>query len=214
MTRLMRAPDPDVATYYSALSWLRAAWTTLPVAPKQLHDRDIEDGSVLGSHRYTGAFWAILVGGPYATEEYVEKSDCSDPIHAGRRGVELCPTCAIFDGAGKAISEAGTVSRMRLRYRSPMAAALSSLSRDVPPPPGRPSSIDIIVALAFRGWDLDAAAKAWGVRIASDDQRATEEARAMSAIRKLHSRYASAPIERGPRWTDLSESQRNAQDAA
>lgn len=199
---MRRSPDPDVATYYSALSWLRSAWSTLPVAPQKLHARDIEDGSALGAHRFSSAFWRILTGGPYSTEEVTETDTCHHP-RLRVDNVRDCPDC----------SGDGVHSVTRLRYRSPMSAALSSLSREQVVP-GRPSSVDYIVALAYSGWDIDKASSWLGIPIVSRDHRQTVEATFLLAIRKCHSRYASGPIARGPSWSDLSESQQNAQDAA
>ena len=203
---------PDVATYGDAVRWLRSAWATLPVAPKAIHTRDIEDQSALGSHRFSSGMWRILTGSPYSTEEADEVQECQheaqDP--AKRRAGDMCPTCAIYSEDGTMIAERGTVTRSRLRYISPMAAALSSLSRGVPPPPGRPSSVDCLVALAWSGWRLDTAAAYLGMPIVSDDHRRTVEAMMLMHIRKLYGRYASGPIGTAPRWTELSESQQHA----
>lgn len=47
----------------------------------------------------------------------------------------------------------------------------------------------------------------------SDDHGKTIEAMFLLAIRRLHGTYASGPISR-PSYVDLSESQRNAEEAA
>lgn len=209
---MRRTPDPDVATYSEAVRWLRSAWTTLPVAPRQIHDRDIEDKSALGAHKFSNAMWRILADSPYATEEADEQAECRHEAQdAARRKLgDICPTCAIYDEDGQMIAEKGTVSVTRIRYRSPMAAALSSLSRGVPPPPGRPRPVDIIVALAWSGWDLDLAAQRLGMPIVSNDHRKTIEAMMLMHIRKLYGSYSSGPMARAPKRDQLSESQQNA----
>lgn len=208
---------PDIATYSDAVHWLRDAWTTLPVAPRQIHSHEIEDQSALGSHRFSSGMWRVLVDSPYATEDVTERSECrheaQDP--AKRRAGDICPTCGIYDGDGKLIAERGTVSREMVRFRSPMAAALSTLKRGVPPPPGRPSSVDVIVAFAWSGWHLPTMASWLGMPIVSDDHRKTLEALVLMHVRKLYSRYSSGPLpDRGPKWTEMSQSQRNAVEAA
>ena len=216
MNRHSRPPHPDVATYPEAVRWLRSAWTTLPVAPQAIHSREIEELSQLGSHRFSAGMWRVLADSPYATEEATEESECRHEAQspARRRAGDICPTCGIYDGEGKLIAERGTLSRSRYRYRSPMAAALSSLSRGVPPPPGRPSSVDVIVALAWSGWHLPTMAEALGMPIVSDDHRKTLEAMVLMHVRKLYSRYSSGPVARGPKWSELSDSQQNAIVAA
>lgn len=215
MTRT-RPVVAEVADFTSASSWLRSAWTTLPLAPVRLHDRDIEDGSQLGAHRLSNAMWRVLVDSPYATEEVDETADCrhesQDP--ARRRAGDICPTCGIYDEDGRLIAERGTVTRRRKRYRSPMSAALSTLSRDVAPPPGRPTGIDVIVAYAWSGWDVDLTASWLGMPIVSSDHRETVRALILMHIRKLYSRYSSGPLPNIPKWIDLSESQQRAIDAA
>jgi hypothetical protein len=199
VTRFTRPPHPDVTDYRGALRWLRNAWTTLPVAPVRIHARDIEDGSALGAHRFSAAFWRILNLGPYSTEEVTETDTCYHPRLVGS-SIRECPDC----------SGDGVHQVTRLRYLSPMSAALSSLSRDVPPPPGRPSGVDVIVALAWSGWDLDIAASRLGMPIVSADHRKTVEALVLMHIRRLHSKYSAGPIARGPSWVDMSEANRSA----
>ena len=56
---MIRRPHDDVESWPTALSWLRTAWTTLPVAPARLHTRDI-DGEL--GQRYSPQFVRVLVG--------------------------------------------------------------------------------------------------------------------------------------------------------
>ena len=194
-----RRPHDDVIDLPAALSWIRKAWATLPTAPSRLHDRDIEDQSELGSHRFSSPMWRILTGHPSSEYAAAETVQCNHH-RLTTASVYDCPDC---QGAGH------YEHRVR-RYRSPMAAALSSLSRGVPPPPGRPRPVDIIVALAWSGWDLDLAAQRLGMPIVSADHRKTIEAMMLMHIRKLYGSYSSGPMARAPKWTDLSDSQRNA----
>lgn len=201
MSRPIRPPHEDVSSYPAAVSWLREAWTTLPVPPVRLHVRAIEDGSQLGAHQYSTAFWRILAARPTDYETVTETDNCHHPGLAKDRDPRDCDYCA---GDGVRQYE-------RSRYRSPLAAALYGLSKVPPPAPDRPSSVDLIVALAWTGWDLTRAATAVRMPIVSDDHRQTMEALMLMTIRRLHSRYSSGPVGRPTR---KSEAQLNAEDAA
>ena len=204
MTYRPRRPAEEVATLTAALAWLRTAWTTLPVPPAKLHDRDIEELSALGSHRFSAAFARLLDGKPTDTEISEETVTCYHPRLVDRDDVRACPDCS-GDGVTKAT---------RVRYRSPMSAALSRLSKMPRPSDGTPAPIDYIIALAAGGWDMRQAAKLLGYHVLSPDHSQTIDAMFLLAIRRLHERYSAGPVGRSVPYTELSEAQRNALDAA
>jgi hypothetical protein len=168
------------------VSWLQTAWTTLPVAPHRLHTRAIEDGSQLGAHEYSAAFWKVLTQEPTDYETVTETDTCYHPgLRAGSPARE-CEHC-LGDGVRQFD---------RHRYRSPLAAALFGLSKLPAPAPDRPSSLDLVVALAWSGWDLHRACVAVRMPIVSDDHAETMRALMLMSIRRLYSRYSSGPVGR------------------
>jgi hypothetical protein len=88
-----------------------------------------------------------------------------------------------------------------------------SLAKIPAPSLGTPSPVQYILALLQAGLEVEPAAYLVRIPIVSDDHRVTVELMFLRAIRQLHSRYSSGPIG-GPKWTDMSESQRNAIQAA
>ena len=197
-----RRTHDDVMDLSSALSWVRKAWATLPQAPARLHDRDIEDGSVLGSHRFSSPMWRILTGHPSSEYEAAETVQCNH--HRLTTASEYdCPDC---QGAGH------YEHRVR-RYRSPMAAAMSNLSRMRRPSDGTPAPVTTVLALAHAGWDVPRAAELVGITIVSPDHRITVEAMFLMNLRRLRDRYSESPMPRVG-WVDKSDAQRAAEEAA
>ena len=192
----------EVADIHSALSWLKAAWTTLPVPPVRLHDRDVEDQSQLGSHRFSSPMWRILVGRP--TDEYdaSESVMCQHPQLRSGNAFD-CPDC---QGSGY------YEHRVR-RYRSPMSAALHRLSKMPSPSDGTPAPMDYILALQSSDWNVWRAAMLLRLSPVSEDHWRTIEAMFLLAIRRLHQRYSVGPVARVG-WVDKSDSQRQAEEAA
>ena len=199
---MSRRPHDDVADWPTALSWLRKAWHTLPVPPSRLHDRDIEDGSVLGSHRFSSPMWRILNGTAYDVQEVAETVQCGHHRLEGDNVYE-CRDC----------HGEGWYENRVARYRSPMAAAMSSRAKMPRPSDGTPAPVDYIAALYHSGWQLDRASRMVGVPIVSADHRRTVEAMFLLAVRRLRNKYSEGPLPRVG-WVDRSESQRNAEDAA
>lgn len=195
-----RPISDDVLTYSAAVSWLRTAWTTLPVAPVKLHTRAIEDGSQLGAHEYSMAFWKVLTQSATDTETITETDTC---YHPGLKPDQPARDCLPCGGAGVREFE-------RHRFRSPLAAALWSVSKIPPPAPDRPSTLQLLVALAWSGWNLDRACRYVGMPVLSDDHRQTMQALMLMSIRRVYDRYGSVPIHR----RGISESQSNAESAA
>lgn len=224
-----RRPADDVADYFSAVNWLRTAWTTLPVAPAKLHTRDI-DGQL--GQRYSAAFAKVLTGlGGWRTitvqdicwhptlpvwchdQRFNDAPFCqrkqTDPIHGmWYEGYEspheyVGPNpfdCGDCQGTGLHLVQ-------RDVHDHPMYVALAGLAKVPRPSNGTPSPIELVLALAYSGWDLDRAARAAGLPIVSDDHRETVRAMLLLSIRKLYGRFASGPVGR-------SESQARAEDAA
>lgn len=201
MTRPIRPIDYDMTTYDRAVSWLQTAWTTLPVAPTRLHTRAIEDGSQLGAHEFSLAFWRVLSQNPWDTETITEQDTCHHPGLRPDAPVRDCIPCG-GDGVRQ---------YSRSRYKSPIANALYGVSKIPPPAPDRPSTIQLVVALAASGWNLDRACSYVGMRILSDDHRATMEALMLMSIRRVYDRYSSGPVHRA---RGISDSQANAETAA
>ncbi len=197
----VRPIDYDMTTYDRAVSWLQTAWTTLPVAPARIHTRAIEDGSQLGAHEFSGAFWRVLNQKPWDTETIVETDTCHHPGLREDAPVRDCIPCG-GDGVRK---------YERSRYRSPIAAALYGVAKIPPPAPDRPSTIQLLVALAGAGWRLDRACAHLGMPIISADHRLTMEALMLMSIRRVYSRYSSGPVHRA---RGISDSQANAETAA
>ena len=188
----------DVADYFSAVSWLRTAWTTLPVPPTKLHTRDI-DGQL--GQRYSAPFARVLSGlGGWRT--VTVQDVCYHPtLPRDRYGNVSSPfDCGDCNGSGLHM-----VTRDVSDH--PMYVALSGLARVPRPSNGTPAPIDFIMALAWSGWDLERAARLVGLPIVSDDHRETVRAAFLMNIRRLYGRYSTGPIGR-------SESQSKAEDAA
>ncbi len=194
----MRRPADDVADYASAVSWLRTAWTTLPVPPARLHTRDI-DGQL--GQRYSAAFARVLTGLGGWRSIPVQDVCYHPTLPRDRYGEMGSPfDCGDCQGTGLHIVQ-------RDVFDHPMYAALSGLAKVPRPSNGTPAPIDYVMALAWSSWDLGRAATAVGVPIVSADHEVTVRAMFLLSIRKLYGRYSTGPVGR-------SESQARADDAA
>jgi hypothetical protein len=189
----------DLATLPLALEWLRSHVDELADVPIRLHDHAVGDKDALGAPRFSGAFWHRLVGSAYATHVARLEESCYHPM----KHQAECPECF------------GTNVKTTQRdvYDRPLSAAMVSLAKIPAPSLGTPSPVQYILALLQAGLVIEPAAYLVRIPIVSADHRLTVEAMFLRAIRQLHSRYSSGPIG-GPKWTDMSESQRNAIQAA
>lgn len=190
---LMQRESRSPATYLEGIQWLRDHADELREAPTRLHDHAIGEG---GGPRYAAAFWALLMGSPYATVSVDETRDC--PI--GHRYSEPCQLCD------------GNLSYVvaRTLYRHPLAAALERLKHAPATSHDWPKPYELVVLLLRSDFHLPVAAAAIGHPILDDDHRKTVEAAFLLAIRKLAGRWSSGPIPRAPKWTELSESHQAA----
>jgi hypothetical protein len=187
----------EVADYPSALSWLRSAWTTLPMPPAKLHTRDI-DGQL--GQRYSTPFARVL-SGLGGKREVTVQDICYHPPLARQEPTKESPYSC------RDCLDSGLHTVIRDLYDNPMYVALAGLAKVVRPSDGTPAPIDFVMALVWSGWDIDRAARLVRIPIVSPDHRITVKAHFLSAIRKLHSRYSTGPIGK-------SDSQRAAEDAA
>lgn len=184
-----------MGTLDDAIAWARDHWV-LPEAPARIHQHAVEPDSALGSPKMSPAFLRYLEGSRTATTWQRITEPC---FHATGLVADCC-------------GGVGYMTRDRERYVYPMAAALAALAK-LPQKGLNPHPLELVVVLAHAGWSVTAAAALCGVHIVSADHAQTVDAMFLLALRKLRGRYASGPLPR-PKWTDLSESQRNAQDAA
>ena len=166
-------------------------------------DADLVGGSRLASPRMSWGFQRIL-----------DDIDDERPVHAKENITEErvchlahdfgadCPNCHGF----------GTYATTRTVYTRPLARALVKLSHAKSKV--QPHPLVIIAGLLAEGFSIERTAMRYGVIIMSADQRKTEEARILSAIRALRNRYEETVLGPAPKWTELSEAQQNAEDAA
>jgi hypothetical protein len=195
----VRRPSEDVADYFAAVSWLRTAWTTLPVPPAKLHTRDI-DGQL--GQRFSAPFAKVL-SGLGGWRSVTVQDVCNHPTVARDKYGTIIGSpfdCGDCQGTGLHLVQ-------RDVHDHPMYVALSGLSKVVRPSDGTPAPIEFVMALAWSGWDLDRAARLVGVPIVSVDHRETVRAMFLMSIRRLHGRYSSGPVGK-------SQAQSNAEDAA
>lgn len=193
----------DTSSLAAAIRWAQSAWSTLPQPPLRLHDRDIEELSQLGSHRFSSPMWRILNSTPWDEEVIDETVTCFHPRLFVRDDPKACPDCR-----GDNVT---TVTRRR--YVSPMAAALARLAKVPRPSDGTPSSLILVLALSECDWSVWKAGRLLGLEPVSEDHYKTQEAMFLLALRRLHSRYSSGPVPKVG-WVSKSESQQRAEDAA
>lgn len=187
-----------LATLEEAVRWIDKHWSEQPAPPIRLHQAGVEPQSQLGAPRTAAVFWRYLTVDGDAIESVSVTEVCYHPrlpqeADGTLRGV-LCvcaePSCERLhcpDCMGF-----GTRTKTQDRFTYPMRCALDAISRE-------PKWYAVVLALARSQWDH---AKAG---IPAD--------RALTAIRKVHSRYSRTPVAR-PKWTELSESQQRAEVAA
>lgn len=186
-----------MATISAAIAWTRDHWNEQRTAPVRLHVSGTEPDDLLGSPRMAPGFWRFLQGDSCAVEIAREETVCP---------LRYDPDCARCGGTGVIVHE-------RPVFRYPMAAALYRLSKVPATSPGWPRPYSLVVLLASSGWQVARAAAAIGQPVQSPDHYRTLEAAFLIALRKLHSRYASAPLP-DLKWTEKSDAQRSAEDAA
>lgn len=189
--------DWDVTTFRTATEGLRDRATELSDYPDRLHVQGVQPRDLLGGPKLSPEFWHWLTGSVHITHQVREEVVC-----ALRHDVSGCTRCV---GTGSYVITRDVYSR-------PLARALYGLARRTSKMDPHP--IIILAAMLREGFSIHRAARRWSVVIVTPDQQRTEEARVLSAIRSLRNRYEETVIGRTPKWTELSESQRNAQGAA
>lgn len=189
VTRVRYQRDPAMDNLRDAIDWLEAHWGEQLEAPDRLHRHDTE--GELGGLAYSPEFAAVLSWSPRTVVRWRMTTECHHPMTAGRQ--QDCPECL-----GSCVKEVASD-----RFPYPMTTALTTLARSPSKPP---HPVVLLRELAVRSWDARTTASVMGL--------AWEQAGALMlrAIRKVHARYQAAPIHRS--WVDLSESQRNAEEAA
>ena len=189
--------DWDISTLPAAIAGLRDRAQELQDYPGRLHVHEVTPRDLLGAPKFSPAMWRHLTGSIHASHPVSEERIC--PL---RHDTADCPRCGGL----------GTYTATRDVYSRPLARALWVLAR-------RSSKMDphpvvIIGALLAEGFSIERAAMRYGVVIMSADQRVTEEARILAAIRALRNRYEETVIGPSPGWLERSDSQRSAEDAA
>lgn len=184
----MKQPD-DMATLDNAIEWIRSHWAMQPSAPLRLHDHAVQPDDLLGAPKLSGAFWHHLNLHGNAIESISVTQTCYHPRlqrdAAGEVGFYV-RDCPDCLGDG-------VVTITRERYAYPMKDALEALARA-----NERRALRLIYQLAGQSWYL----------------RDMAPASTLTAIRKLYRRFSETPIGRVPKWTEMSEAQQNAMDAA
>ena len=188
----------DATTLSAAIEGLRDRADELSDYPTRLHVGGVQPRDLLGAPKLSPEFWRWLTGSIHATHPIREEVVC--PL---RHDYET--DCARCGGVGSYVIT-------RDVYTRPLARALSKLVNAKTN--ARPHPLIVIQALLAEGFSIERTAMRYGVIIMTADQRITEEARILAAIRALRSRYEDTVLGPRPKWTELSESQQNAADAA
>lgn len=189
--------DWPVTTLPEALAGLRDRAEELKDYPGRLHVHEVQPRDLLGAPKLSPAFWRYLTGSVHATHQVREEVIC--PL---RHDTTDCAQCG----------GTGTYVITRDVYSRPLARALGKLVNQKTNQ--RPHPLIVLQALLAEGFSIDRAAMRYGVIIMTADQRHTEEARVLSAIRALRSRYEETVLGPRPGWLERSDSQRTAEDAA
>ncbi len=175
----------DVGTLSSAIDWLREHQDAGRSVPSRLHDNATE--GELGAPPFSPAFMAYLQGRPDDVI-LVRLSVACDHLHDA-----TWPGCSVE----------------REYYRAPMWRAMRRISGRMPRiRPSNPKPLALVVSVMDAGYD-------W--RTASDRLRLNRElgeALILMAIRELYGQYALGPVGKRVPYTELSESQRMAEQAA
>ena len=193
----MRQRREGLATLEEAVLWVEKHWSEQPTPPIRIHQQGVEPESQLGAPRVAAVFWRYLTVQGDAMESVSVTEQCYHPRlpqdpDGTLRGIlcactyEGCERLHCPDCMGLG---ARTLTRERFTY--PMAQALERLAKE-------PRWYAVLLALSRNRWHWVKA----GVK--AED--------ALTAIRKLHSRYSTVPV--GRKWTELSESQQRAEVAA
>ena len=190
--------DWPVATLAEAIEGLRDRAQELQDFPGRLHVHEVQPRDLLGAPKLSPAFWRWLTGSVHATHQVREEVIC--PLrHADATD---CPRCG---GVGSYVITRDVYSR-------PLARALGGLVNAKTNQ--RPHPLIVIQALLAEGFSVERAARRYGVVILSEDQRRNEEARVLSAIRALRSRYEETVLGPRPGWLERSDAQRAAENVA
>lgn len=186
----LRLNEPRLADLPTAIEWLREHWDGQREAPVRLHEAHTTDGA-LGGLRYSGAFTATLGWSSRTSVRTTVTQRCSHPMNSGRE--RDCPECM-----GVGVKDV-TVDR----YPHPMSTALVELRKETTLP-GFVPSLNVIYALA---------SAAFRPRVAMQLLGLEDEAILLRAIRRLFGKYQAGPVA-SVGWTDKSESQQMAEEAA
>ena len=189
--------DWDISTLPAAIAGLRDRAQELQDYPGRLHVHEVTPRDLLGAPKFSPAMWRHLTGSIHASHPVTEERIC--PL---RHDTADCPRCGGL----------GTYTATRDVYTRPLARALVKLSHAKSKV--QPHPLVIIAGLLAEGFSIERTAMRYGVIIMSADQRKTEEARILAAIRALRSRYEETDLRADPKWTELSEAQQRAEDAA
>lgn len=187
----------NTSTYRQAVLGLLARADGLVEAPPRLHDHAVGDKDALGSPRFSGEFWRILISGPYAHHEAIEWRSCPAPHGPPNPPCERCNDRYGYEVAMDV-------------YDHPLAAALENLRGAPATSRAWPKPYSIGLALLATGGSLERACAELGIEILSDDHRKTVEAEFLWALRKLAGRYATGPV---PRAQPKSAAQLDAEAA-
>jgi hypothetical protein len=196
--RRVKQRREGLADIGEALRWVEKHWAEQPTPPVRLHVQGTEPESQLGAPRMAAVFWRYLTVSGDAMESVSVTETCHHPrLPQDRDGTLLGILCACTtEGCTRLHCPdcygLGTRTMTRDRFSYPMAAAIDRLSHE-------PAWYAIVVALARSGWSVRKAG--------------TTDQKALTAIRKLHSRYSTVKVP-SVAWTDKSDSQRAAETAA
>jgi len=197
---MLQAPtvtDWDASTLTGAIAGLRDRAVELSDYPDRLHVAGVQPRDLLGAPKLSPAFWRYLTGKPDSTHTVTETVIC--PL---RHESADCARCGGL----------GSYPKTRAMYDRPLALALRKLANAKSPQ--RPHPIYVILALLSEGYSIERTALRLGIIIMDADQRKTEEARILSAIRALRLVFEDTDYRPDPGWLNRSDAQRSAEDAA
>ena len=201
--------DWPVATLTEAIEGLRDRAQELQDYPGRLHVHEVQPRDLLGAPKLSPAFWRWLTRDDEDRYEGEHRWVHDSELISEER---VCPLrhvagvkCPICPGTGIYVTKKDV-------YTRPLARALTklvSVKTDQ-----RPHPLIVIQALLAEGFSVERAARRYGVVILSEDQRRNEEARVLSAIRALRSRYEETVLGPRPGWLERSDAQRAAENVA
>lgn len=167
----------------AALEWLREHWTEREM-PLRLHSRDTGED---GAPAFHPAFTRHLTAEPDAMTQTTSTRRCAHVRKARNETDWQCPDC----------QGSGVYDSTTLVYRWPMWRAMDLLHR------GDRTAHDVVLILIINSYSVDDVCEVMH----------TNQNVVLVSIRKLHSRYLSAPYSTPRRlgWVDKSDSQRDAE---